>query len=86
MNIQGFLKWQFKGWYRALTFWGFTINVLAWVAMYGGCPDPWPLVMFAVSLVLLTTDLLRWYFRFSYSLYRLEQTQMMNELKRKERA
>lgn len=84
MNISGFLKWQFAGWYKDLTLWGGVIAVLGAVALYQGCPAPIPYFILAAGWGLIFFDMGRAYFRFSYSLYRLQQTQVINELKRKE--
>lgn len=84
MNISGFLKWQFGGWYKDLTLWGGLIAVLGTVALYQGCPMPVPYLILAAGWGLILFDVTRAYFRFSYSLYRLEQTRVMQELKQRE--
>ena len=84
MNISGFLKWQFGNFYKDLTFWGMMVGIMSGVAAYYGCPEPIPSIMLGVGLAMITVDLVRAWFRFSYSLYRLEQNELLRKLKEKE--
>ena len=84
MNISGFLKWQFGNFYKDLTFWGMMVGIMSGVAAYYGCPKPIPSIMLGVGLAMITVDLVRAWFRFSYSLYRLEQNELLRKLKEKE--
>ena len=86
MNISGFLKWQFGGWYKDLTLWGGITAAVGILALHMGCPEPIPYFIIGGGWSLIFFDLARAYFRFSYAVYRLQQTQVINELKRKEQA
>jgi hypothetical protein len=84
MNIQGYLRWQFQGSLSSPSFYGFALTLLALVAMTTGCPMPWPAVMSITGLVLVLGDAVRSWFRFSYSIYEMEQKQILRELERKQ--
>ncbi len=84
MNIRGFLKWQFGGWYKDLTLWGAVITVVGALAMYKGCPVPIPYFIIGAGWALIMFDALRSYFRFSYSVYQLQQNEIMRNLKQKD--
>lgn len=84
MNIRGFLKWQFGGWYRDLTLWGAVTTVIGGVIMYQGCPAPVPYFIIGAGWALIMFDALRSYFRFSYSVYRMQQNEVLRKLREKE--
>lgn len=84
MNIRGFLRWQFEGSLSSPSFYGFVLNILGLVAMLAGCPMPWPGVMSVVGLVLIFGDAAYSWFRFSYTIYEMQQRQVIRELERKE--
>lgn len=84
MNIRGFLKWQFAGWYRDLTLWGAVIAVTGVLSAYLGCPTPVPWVITGIGWALILFDLARSWFRFSYAIYQLQQNELMRKLKEKE--
>lgn len=86
MNIRGFIKWQFGNFYKDLTFWGMITGIVAGVAAYLGCPKPIPLIMFWTGMAVIVFDLARAWFRFSYSLYRLEQNELLRKLGQKEQS
>lgn len=86
MNIRGFLKWQFGGFYKDLTFWGMMVGIVSGIAAYYGCPKPVPAIMLGTGVAMIAIDLARTWFRFSYSLYRMEQDRMIRELKQKEQS
>jgi hypothetical protein len=84
MNIRGFLRWQFEGTLTSPCFYGFALTLLACVAVIGGCPAPWPMTMAVTGLAVIVIDTARAWFRFSYSLYQLEQQNIQRELQRKQ--
>ena len=84
MNISGFLKWQFAGWYRDLTLWGSVIGAVGLLAMYLGCPLPIPYFIIGAGWAMIIFDLARCWFRFSYALYQLQQNELIRKLKEKE--
>ena len=85
MNIRGYLRWQFEGTLTSPSFYGFSLCVLAVVALIAGCPLPWPQIMTAVGLITVFVDAARSWFRFSYSIYEMERQNTERELKRKDR-
>ena len=86
MNIRGFLKWQFGNFYKDLTFWGMVTGIVAGIAAYLDCPKPIPTVLFYTGIAMVVFDGARAWFRFSYSLYKLEQNELLRKLKEKEQA
>ena len=83
MNIRGYLRWQFEGTLSSPCFYGFCLTILGVVALFGGCPAPWPMIMSLTGLAIVLIDSARAWFRFSYSIYQLEQQRIQNELSRK---
>ena len=83
MNVRGYLRWQFAGSLSSPSFWGFAMLGLATVAMIGGCPTLWPQIIAAVGFLTIMADAARSWFRFSYSIYEMEQKSIERELKRK---
>ena len=84
MNIRGYLRWQFEGSLSSPSFYGFVLNFVGLVALLTGCTMPWPAVICMTGLVLLLGDAVHSWFRFSYSIYEMQQKQLMRELERKE--
>ena len=84
MNIVGFIKWQFQGWHKSLTLWALVLASLAFIAGITGCPQPIPTVMFVIAALMALIDVGMSWFRFSYSIYQMQQDQLIRELKRKE--
>lgn len=85
MNIRGFLRWQFEGTLSNPSFYGFMLIVLGFIASVGGCPAPWPAVLFVSGGAVALIDFALSWFRFSYRIYELQQDQLMRELSRKEK-
>jgi len=83
MNIRGYLRWQFEGTLTSPSFYGFSLTMLAVVALIAGCPSPWPQILTAVGLIVVLGDAARAWFRFSYSIYEMEKQNTERELKRK---
>lgn len=84
MDIKGFLRWQFEGSLKSMSFYGFMIAILGVVAAVAGCPKPWPFAMLIVGLALIFIDAVRSWFRFSYGIYDMERQRIERELRRKE--
>lgn len=83
-KIKGFLTWQLQGTLKNPSFYGVVISVLGFVAGLAGCPAPWPMLMNISGLVVVMTDLLYSWIKWSYRLYQLEQERIIRELGRKE--
>jgi hypothetical protein len=83
MNLRGYLKWQFEGTLSSPCFYGFSLTVLGAMALFGGCPAPWPMILTAGGLTIVVVDAIRAWMRFSYAIYESEQRQIVKELERK---
>ena len=83
MNIRGYLRWQFEGTLTSPSFYGFVLTLLGPVMLAVKCPAPWPMIVSIVGLIIVFGDAARSWFRFSYSIYQLEQDKIERELKRK---
>jgi hypothetical protein len=83
MNIRGYLRWQFEGTLSSPCFYGFCLTMLGAIALFFGCPAPWPMITSLTGLAIVVIDSARSWIRFSYSIYDLEQKQIERELKRK---
>lgn len=83
MNIRGFLRWQFDGSLRNLSFYGFMLGFLAAVLASLGIPYAgW---IFISGAVLILVDAGCSWFRFSYRIYEMEQREIVESLGRKDR-
>ena len=85
MNIRGFLRWQFEGTLSNPSFYGFMLIVMGFVAFVGGCPAPWPTVLFVSGVAVALIDIAASWFRLSYKIYELQQDRIMREITRKEK-
>ena len=81
-DLRGFLRWQFAGATRSLSFWGLMVIVAGVIAALGGCPAPWPFYITVTGTTLIVIDAARSWYRFSMSIYRMEQDRIMRELKK----
>lgn len=82
MDIRGFLRWQFAGTLSTPSFYGFVLGILGLILSASGVPHAgW---IFILGMVIVFVDAVRWYFRFSYSIYNMERRQIERELARKE--
>ena len=85
MNMRGYIRWQFEGTLTSPSFYGFSLTILALMALVAGCPAPWPQIMCITGFAVVMADVARCWFKFSYSIYENEQRQIMRELERKDR-
>ena len=81
--MRGFLRWQFAGTFRNISFWGFSVVVVAAVAAIMGCPRPIPFWIGVSGLIIIFADAVRWYFRFTYRIYEMERKEIERALERK---
>lgn len=79
MNMLKFLQWQFRGCLRSLSFWGFMMFVVATVMLLLGSSTAVFAAVLALSLGLILVDAGISWFRFSYSLFEIEQTRVKRE-------
>ena len=82
-DVRGFLRWQFAGTFRNLTFWGFALSMVGLVAAVLGCPKPIPFWINVTGVIIILADAVRWYFRFTYRLYEMERNGIARALEKK---
>lgn len=85
MNVRGYLRWKFAGSLTSPTFYGLILLVLGLAAYATGCPNPWPLVLIWSGAALNVIDAIWSWLRFSYSVYEMEQRQIVRNLEQKDR-
>lgn len=83
MNMLKFLQWQLRGCLRSLSFWGFMMFAVATVMLLGGLSTAVFAAVMALSLGLILVDAGISWFRFSYSLFEIEQTRAEREQQRR---
>ena len=82
MNIKGYVLWCLRKLVRDPLAWGVALNVVAVVALMGGCPAPWPHVMGAVGVILIAFTVIFYLVKISYGFYRTEQNDIIEHLRR----
>ena len=83
MKYIGFLRWQFRGSFRSLSFWGFVLLAVATIMMFMLQPTALVMTVAATGGALVILDASISWFRFSYSLYEMERSDVQRELERK---
>ena len=83
MHLIKFLQWQFRGCLRSLSFWGFMMFVVATVMLLSGLSTAVFAAVLAPALGLILVDAGIAWFRFSYSLFEIEQTRAEREQQRR---
>ena len=81
-NTVSFIRWQFQGCHKSLSFWGFVTVILAVVMLVGGCPAPWPFYTVAAGVFMTFADATWAWYRFSSAVYQMEQDRIVRELKK----
>ena len=81
-NTVSFIRWQFQGCHKSLSFWGFVTVILAVVMLAGGCPAPWPFYTVAAGVFMTFADATWAWYRFSRAVYQMEQDRIVRELKK----
>jgi hypothetical protein len=77
-----YLRWQFQGCHKSLSFWGFVTVILAVIMLVSGCPAPWPFYVLIAGIVMTFVDATLAWYRFSRAVYQMEQNQIMRNLKK----
>jgi len=80
-KIVSFLRWEFKGCTRSLSFWGAMVVVLGIVMYLTGCPKPWPLVTIVAGFVMNFVDLVYSFVKFRVAMYKLDQESVARKLR-----
>jgi len=81
-NTVSFIRWQFQGCHKSLSFWGFVTVILAAIMLVSGCPAPWPFYTMAAGIAMTFIDATLAWYRFSRAVYQMEQNQIMRNLKK----
>ena len=79
-KIISFLQWEFQGCTRSASFWGSLISMLGVVMMFGGCPQPYPIAIVGVGLLITVGDITYSWFKFRIAMYRLDQETVARRL------
>ena len=80
-KIVSFLRWEFKGCTRSLSFWGAVVVILAGVMQLAGCPSPWPFYTVVAGFAMNFVDLVYSFVKFRVAMYRLEQESVARKLR-----
>lgn len=80
-KILSFLRWEFKGCTRSLSFWGAMVVILAGIMHLAGCPSPWPFYTVVAGFAMNFVDMIYCWFRFRVAMYRLDQEAVARKLK-----
>jgi hypothetical protein len=81
-NTVSFIRWQFQGCHKSLSFWGFVTVILAAIMLFGGCPAPWPFYTVAAGVFMTFADATWAWYQFSRAVYQMEQDRIVRELKK----
>jgi hypothetical protein len=81
-NTVSFIRWQFQGCHKSLSFWGFVTVILAAIMLFGGCPAPWPFYTMAAGVFMTFADATWAWYQFSRAVYQMEQDRIVRELKK----
>jgi hypothetical protein len=82
VSTVSFIRWQFQGCHKSLSFWGFVTVIMAVVMLLTGCPAPWPFYTLIAGVVMTFVDATLAWYRFSRAVYQMEQEQIMRDLKK----
>ena len=80
-KILAFLRWEFKGCTKSVSFWGALSSTLGLVMAVFQCPQPYPAVFLLGGLGLTLGDLVYSWFKFRVAMYKMEQERIAVTLK-----
>jgi len=81
-KIVSFLRWEFQGCSRSLSFWGAIVVVIGLIMMAVGCPNPWPLVAMLAGFAMNFVDMMYAWIRFRVSMFKMEQESVARKLQK----
>ena len=81
-KIISFLRWEFQGCTRSLSFWGAVVVVLGGIMLVANCPLPWPFYTIALGFAMNFVDLVYSFLKFRISMYKLEQESLARKLQK----
>ena len=80
-KIISFLRWEFKGCTRSVSFWGAVIAVSGGIMALAGCPAPWPFYTVVAGFAINFLDLIYSFVKFRVAMYRLDQEEVARKLR-----
>lgn len=81
-KIISFLRWEFRGCTRSLSFWGAAIVILGVIMLVADCPRPWPFYTILLGFAINFGDLVYSFLKFRISMYKLEQESLARKLQK----
>ena len=82
-KIVSFLRWEFQGCTRSLSFWGAIVVVLGIIMFAAGCPNPWPFSVIVVGFAMNFVDMVYAWIRFRVAMFKIDQESVARELQNK---
>jgi hypothetical protein len=82
-KIVSFLRWEFQGCTRSLSFWGAIVVVLGIIMFAAGCPSPWPFSVIVVGFAMNFVDMVYAWIRFRVAMFKIDQESVARELQNK---
>lgn len=80
-KIISFLRWEFQGCTRSVSFWGAVVAVLGGIMALAGCPAPWPFATIVTGFAMNVVDIVYSFVKFRITMYRLEQESVARKLR-----
>jgi hypothetical protein len=81
-KILAFLRWEFRGCTRSVSFWGAMIVVMGGIMFLTGCPRPWPFYTVLLGFAMNFADLVYSFVKFRIDMYKLEQESVARKLQK----
>jgi len=82
-KIVSFVRWEFQGCTRSLSFWGAIVVVIGLIMLAAGCPSPWPLTVIVAGFAMNFVDLVYAWIRFRVAMFNIDQESIARELQNK---
>ena len=80
-KIVSFLRWEFKGCTKSVSFWGAVASTLGLIMAVSRCPLPYPAIFLLGGLGLTIGDLMYAWIKFRIAMYKMEQDRIAATLK-----
>jgi formate-dependent nitrite reductase membrane component NrfD len=81
-KIISFLRWEFQGCTRSVSFWGAAIVILGVIMLVADCPRPWPFYTILLGFAMNFADITYSFVKFRISMYKLEQESVARKLQK----
>lgn len=81
-KIVSFLRWEFRGCTRSLSFWGAIVVIIGLIMLAAGCPNPWPLTVIALGFAMNFVDLVYSWFKFRMAMFDIDQEAVARKLQK----